>query len=230
MKELKLDIHGTEKGRQELDIRPPAVLVFLGRLVSFIFHPLLIPAYITFFLIYIHPYAFAGMIEQLKMYRLVSVFFSTAFLPAFSVFLMKQLGFVKTVFLRTRQDRIIPYIVSMIFYFWAWYVSRNVHDNPALVAMLLSTFIASIAALMCNIFFKISMHGIAAGAFFIFFLWLAFTASIPFPFNLYLCIAMLAAGLVCTARLLVSDHSEFEVYAGLAIGAVCQLVAIGIAA
>jgi hypothetical protein len=206
--------------------RQSAPIRFFANLVSFVFHPLFIPSYIMAFLLYKHPYAFAGITQQLKTFRIISVFFITAFLPAFSVFLMKQLGFIESIMLRSQKDRIIPYIVSMIFYFWAWYVSRNIHENEAVVSMLLATFIASIAAMMANIYFKISMHAMAVGVMFIFFLWLSFNGTVAL--GLYLPLSIFITGLVCTARLIVSDHSPFEIYSGLFIGMLCQWVAIGI--
>jgi len=204
----------------------PAPVRFFGHLISFVFHPLFIPSFITAFLLYTDPYAFAGMPDKLKIFRFFSVFFLTAFLPLFSVALMKQLGFIKSIFLRSQQDRIIPYIVCMIFYFWAWYVSRNLRDSPALTAMLLAVFLSCIAGMMANIYYKISMHGIAVGALLMLFLWMAFNGMT----GPYLAAAMLITGLVCTARFIVSDHNPFEIYSGLMIGALCQLVAIAIAA
>jgi hypothetical protein len=205
----------------------PAPVRLFGHIVSFIFHPLFIPSFITAFILYADPYAFAGMNDKAKVFKLVSVIFSTAFLPLFSVALMKQLGFIKSIFLRSQKDRIIPYIVSMIFYFWAWYVSKNLHDSPLLTAMLLAVFLSCIAGMMANIYYKISMHGIAVGALFILFVWMASNGTVVF--GSWLAIATLITGLVCTARFIVSDHSGFEVYSGLMAGALCQLVAIAIA-
>lgn len=206
----------------------PAPIRVFGQLVSFVFHPLFIPSYITAFFIYADPYAFAGMTDKAKIFKLASVVFSTAFLPLFSVALMKQLGFIKSIFLREQKDRIIPYIVCMIFYFWAWYVAKNLHDNPAFIAMLLAVFLSCIAGMMANIYYKISMHGIAVGALFILFLWMA-VSGILFTGS-YLSLAILITGLVCTARFIVSDHNPFEIYSGLLVGALCQLVAIAFAA
>jgi hypothetical protein len=205
----------------------PAPVRLFGHIVSFIFHPLFIPSFITAFILYADPYAFAGMNDKAKVFKLVSVIFSTAFLPLFSVALMKQLGFIKSIFLRSQKDRIIPYIVSMIFYFWAWYVSKNLHDSPLLTAMLLAVFLSCIAGMMANIYYKISMHGIAVGALFILFVWMASNGTVAF--GSWLAIATLITGLVCTARFIVSDHSGFEIYSGLMVGALCQLVAIAIA-
>ncbi len=205
----------------------PQPIRSFGHIVSFIFHPLFIPSYITLLFVYADPYAFAGMNDRLKLFKVFSVVFTTAFLPLFSVLLMKQLGFIQSIFLRTQKDRIIPYIVSMIFYFWAWYVSKNVHDNPAETAMLLSVFLCCIAGMMANIYYKISMHGIAIGSLLILFFWLAYSGNTIGSAWLY--IAILITGLVCTARFIVSDHNSFEVYSGLLIGALCQAVAILIA-
>jgi hypothetical protein len=205
----------------------PAPIRFFGHLVSYIFHPLFIPSYIAAFLIYVDPYAFAGMTDKAKIFKLISVVFSTTFLPLFSVALMKQLGFIKSIFLRDQKDRIIPYIVCMIFYFWAWYVAKNLRDNPAYVAMLLAVFLSCIAGMMVNIYYKISMHAIAVGALFVLFLWMAFSGSLAT--GTYLSVAIFIAGLVCTARFIVSDHNAFEIYSGLLAGGLCQLVAIGFA-
>jgi hypothetical protein len=40
-----------------------------------------------------------------------------------------------------------------------------------------------------------------------------------------LCAAFLIAGLVCTSRMIVSDHTPKEVYLGLLAGMLCQFAA-----
>jgi len=37
--------------------------------------------------------------------------------------------------------------------------------------------------------------------------------------------ALLIAGLVCTSRMIVSDHTPNEIYTGLMLGLACQLIA-----
>jgi hypothetical protein len=208
-------------------VQYPAGVRFTGHFFSFVFHPLFIPGYIAAYLLYAHPYAFAGVPPMMKFFRFFSVFFATAFLPAFSVFLLRRLGFIDSIYLRSQKDRIIPYIICMVYYFWAWYVSRNLHESTELTVMLLATFLASIVGLMANIYFKISMHGIAAGTLLVFFIWLAFGGAVQM--GGYLSVAVFIAGLICTARFIVSGHSAFEVYAGLLAGGICQLVAVWIA-
>jgi membrane-associated phospholipid phosphatase len=45
------------------------------------------------------------------------------------------------------------------------------------------------------------------------------------PMGRVIAIATLIAGLVCTSRLIVSDHHPMEVYTGVIVAALCQFVA-----
>ena len=86
----------------------PLPLRLAGHIVSYLFHPLFIPVYVTAFLLYIEPYAFAGLDPGQKKFKLISVFFNTTFLPGFAVFLMYQLKLIKSMYLQTQRERIIP--------------------------------------------------------------------------------------------------------------------------
>jgi len=198
---------------------------FLAHFFSYLFHPLFITPFVIYFLIFIHPIAFAGFDQRDKIFRFIAVFFTTAFLPAFSVFLAWRLRLgVQSIQLRTQKERIIPYAIAMIFYWWAWNVYRNLPDIPvASIHFLLGSFLAVCAAWFCNIYFKISMHAIAMGGLVMFFLLFSFTDG--FTSGLYLPIAILIGGIVCTSRLILSSHSLFEIYVGLFIGLLTQFIA-----
>ncbi|MBO9631963.1 MAG: hypothetical protein J7578_02515 [Chitinophagaceae bacterium] len=196
-----------------------------AQVISYVFHPLFLPTYVTAYLLFIHPYAFAGMVHKQKILTLGSVFFSTAFLPAFAVLLMRALGFVKSFQLNTQKERIIPYVAAITFYFWIWYVFHNLQDIPEYyVKFMLGTFLAVCAAWLFNIRYKISMHSTGVGGLVAFFMIMAFGQREET--GRYVAIAFLIAGLVCSARFIVSDHSKKEIYVGLFVGALCQLIAL----
>ncbi|HKP31190.1 MAG TPA: hypothetical protein VJT83_00605 [Chitinophagaceae bacterium] len=198
---------------------------FFGHFVSIVLHPLFISSLVAGFLIYIHPTAFPGMTDKMKFFRFVSVFVSTTLLPAFSVFLMWRLQLViNSLQMKTQKERIIPYAIAMIFYFWVWYVFKNLDDSPVEIRQfLLGAFLAVCGGWFANIFFKISMHTLAMGGVLMFFLIIAIRQP---ELAAYLAIVILLTGLVTTSRLLVSNHSNSEVYSGLAVGAASQLIAI----
>ena len=144
-------------------------------------------------------------------------------MPLVSVLLLRALKFIDSVYLKTQKDRIIPYIICMIFYFWNWYAFKNNHEVNDLVSMSMAIFNASIFGFLVNISMKVSMHAIAVGAMSTFIGLLAYTDSISYSF--YLSIAILISGIVCTSRLIVSDHRPKEIYYGFFIGIFCQLAA-----
>ena len=77
---------------------------------------------------------------------------------------------------------------------------------------------------MANINMKISMHAMAAGIMASFVILLGFSQDIDF--GIYISIAVLLAGVICTARFIDSDHTGKEVYMGLLVGILSLLLAI----
>lgn len=202
----------------------PQILKLLGRFFSYLFHPLFIPLYVAAYLIYLHPYSFSILDSHQKFIRLLSVFVITAFFPAFTVFLLWRLQFSETIFLKTQKERIIPYVASIIYFFWAFYVARNLVGTPAvMVSFFLGTFLCASAALMANNYFKISMHALAVGGAATYMILLGIVSAEPM--GLPIAITTLVTGIVCTSRLVVSDHHPMEIYWGLLLGALSQLVA-----
>ena len=198
------------------------IVRILAKGITYLFHPLFISTYVMGFLIFFHPYAFASFDHRAKVFRFISIFFTDTFLPLFSVFLMWRLRFVQSMLLRTQRDRIIPYITAMIFYFWTWDLYRNWNDVPTALHFVTGAFFAVCVAFFCNIFFKISMHAVAMGGALMFFVLFGFNDV--YASGLYIAVALLLTGLVCSSRLALSAHSGFEVWAGLIAGMVTQLV------
>ena len=200
------------------------VLRFFARLIAYIFHPLFITSYVMGFLIFFHPYAFTGFDPRTKVLRFLNIVLCNAFFPAFAVLLLKLLGFISSMHLRTEKERILPYIIAMIFYWWTWLVFKRLPDTPPLaVHFLLGAFLAVCGAWICNIYFKISMHAIAMGGAMMFFFIFSFTDN--YASGLYVSVAAITAGLVATARLITGDHKPFEIYSGLIIGMLAQYIA-----
>ncbi len=200
----------------------PLPIRLLAKLVSYVLHPLFVPTYIFMLLMYEVPYEFSGItVWQLKM-RLFGLFWLTAFFPAFAVFLLWRLKFSESIYLRTQKERIIPFVITMFFYWWMYYLSRNFTDQPAVLKFFfMGIFVASSIGLVCNNFYKISLHGMGMGG--------ALAAVILFAFyypvsmGVPIAAVTLLTGIVCTSRFIVSDHTVKEVYMGVLVGAVCQL-------
>ncbi len=205
--------------------RQHIIVRFFAHFFSVVFHPLFIPFYVVAFLVYLHPSYFSGFNYYVKLKLLLSTALNTIFFPAFAILVMRGLGFIKSVFLHTQQDRIGPYLVNMIFYFWMARVCFKFQPEltPVLAAFMTGVFLTTAVALIANIFYKISMHAIGCGGLAGIFIIIMNSNSMLMTWPLS--IALLITGIVCTSRLIVSNHTQKEIYMGLVVGLICQFAA-----
>ncbi len=199
-------------------IKWPAILL------SYVFHPVFIPLYAVLFLVYVHPSYFSGFADANKLRTIFILIQNAVFYPLFCIVLLKGVGFIDSLFLRTKKDRIIPYIACGIFFFWTFLVFKQQNVYPRILpSFMLGVFLASSAALIANIYFKISMHAIGLGGWLGLFLVIANTNTMLMTWPI--AAVLMITGLVCTARLIVSDHTVKEIYTGLFLGLLAQFVA-----
>ncbi len=204
--------------------KQPEAVRFVAKVISFIFHPVFIPVYIVLFMVYEHSYLFAGFSGLDKTRTVIMAFVMYTFFPVVTVLLLKALKFITTFHLSTQRDRIIPLIACGVWYWWIWNVWKNLPDYPEeAIKFTMAIWISVSLALIANIIMKVSLHAISMGVMLTFIFLLALTQQLNF--SLYISLALLIAGAVCTSRFIVSDHSAREVYGGLLVGIVSMLIA-----
>jgi hypothetical protein len=202
----------------------PTLLRYIGNFISYIVHPLFIPTYFFLYLMQVLPYEFVGITEWQLTLRLFSVFWLTAFFPAFAVFLMWRLKLSESIFLRTQKERIIPYVITMFFYWWMYYLSRNFTDQPLVLKFFyFGIFIASALGLIINNFMKISLHAMGVGGFLTAVILVGLYYSVDNA--IWTLLAIIITALVMSARMIVSDHSKQELILGFFIGLLTQVMA-----
>lgn len=212
-------------------IAPPPVfskpLRAIAQAVSYLAHPVFIPVIMAAILLFRHPINILIVSPEQRVRIFIMIVINTLLFPTLIVFLLWRLKFIKNMLLENQKERIIPLVASIIFYFWAYYVGRNLEYIPQpLQQWLMGVFLGSCAAMFTNIFKKISLHTIGLGGFITFCAWQQATDAY-WPAGL-LMIGLVVGGLVGTARLVRGAHEPSDVYAGYLAGAICQ-VAAGIA-
>lgn len=218
-----IDIQQTKEATPEIQ-KQPAVLRFFAHLISYMFHPVFMPTFMTLVLFTLAPVGFAGLTSKQKTTLIIPIIINTLFFPLLGALLTKGVGFIESIHMKTTKDRIIPLLISMIFYFWAYHVYKNAemfHAPEILLVLLLGSFWGVIAVFMCNIFVKISMHTAAAGSMIGIMMVLMFNSpvNLVLPFFLILIIA----GLIGTARLILGTHTRAEIWLGYIVGILAQV-------
>jgi hypothetical protein len=194
-----------------------------AKVISIIFHPLLVGVYMAYYVIYINPYYFQYSTPLNNLYQFMTVANNNFVFPTLVVLLLKGLGFNASIYLRTQNERIVPYMACIIFFFWTWYVFyNNVAIPQVLKDAMQGIFYAAIAGSIANIYFKISMHAMGMGGL------LGMMIVILFDGHLYgllpLVLSVLITGVVISARMVASDHKNGDLLAGLLAGFLAQMV------
>ncbi len=190
--------------------------------ISYIFHPLFMPLLGVIYYFSITPRDYPYEIVWAK---LVSLVILTIVLPIMLYFLLKTLGKVESVYLKTTSERIIPLLLNCGVILIV--IQRII--TPTQILELYYFFIGIlISTLVCLIFaifkFKASIHMIAISGIFMFFVIL----SIHFNLNLNGTLALISIiiGAIATSRLHLKAHTTKELIMGLFIGFSSQLVLV----
>lgn len=212
---------------------------FIARLISILFHPLLMLTYMLVVMLVVNPYMF-GYHDIMEADALIlMVVLTSAIIPMIAILVMKAIGWVRSVQMTDRHERIGPYLVSAVLYLslYLHLVKARSFPPPLLIATL-GAVIALFAGFFLNNFRKVSMHAIGIGGFMVliiilyrfystdqFVLPIAFLRNPEIQTSTLLYTAILVSGLVCSARLIEKHHTSGEVYVGFGTGVICMIIA-----
>ncbi|MBX2902074.1 MAG: phosphatase PAP2 family protein [Chitinophagales bacterium] len=194
---------------------------FFANTISYVFHPLLFPTYGTVAIISSNPYLFGNFNAKNQFIWVVLVFVLTFIFPTVWLVMMRKLQMIESLELRTNKERIIPFIAIATFYLWAYRMFKPsagnaFFANEIVSNMLLGATISIFIGFVINIFSKVSLHAMGAGCFFA--LCLTLVRYSDFNLTLLIIAAIVVAGAIGSARLILGAHSPREVFSGYLIG------------
>ncbi len=188
----------------------------IAKIISFLFHPLLMPTYAFIILFNIKAYFSLVIPYNGKLRIVLLVFIVTFIFPSMVILFFRSRNLIKSLYQLTRQERKFPYITTIIFYVFAYYLLKNVQISPIFHYFIFGAIVISILALLINFFWKISIHMISIGGLVGMLLGLSFTGIIGEP--IFLILSILMAGFIGFARLQLKAHTPAQVYSGFLLG------------
>ncbi len=190
---------------------------FIAHLVSIVFHPIFLTSFAAAVTIYANPSTFRYL-DVPPDILLLRIIINTLILPALALLMLRALGFVNSLTMYEREGRTLPYIVSMFFYAWttvSFFMDKGIPDN--LRILLLGVSIGLAICFFTNVLLmKVSLHVTGATSFLVYLVGLYFQSEKDIL--IFIIIALLGAGLMGTARLILRAHTPKEVVAGYLVG------------
>ena len=197
-------------------------IIFTARIMSMIFTPFYLP---IVGLIALFIFSYMSLLPMMyKLVMLAMVYLLTVVAPSLLIHLYRLCQGWTSHELGRKERRLVPYIISIVCYFacFFWMEYRNTPRVISIIVVVALT-IQMVCALI-NIWWKISTHtaaigGVAGGL---------ISYSIAFSFNplWWLCLVLILAGAVGTARMILRQHTLSQVVMGFLIGIVCAIMII----
>ena len=192
------------------------------KLISYIFHPLFIPVYMTVAVFSFPVLDMARINLYGRIVILALLLINNVLVPLFAMRTLKVQGKIQSYEMPGAAERQTPYIITFLLYaFTSWMFLKSSFVNPALKMIPLSAAIMVFFIFWINKKIKISAHTAAMGSAFAYFLLMRFY----YDYNtlVYLTLIMLITGFVGSARLFLQAHNEKEIYTGFGLGFVTML-------
>ena len=186
----------------------------VARVISTIFHPLMLPT-LGFLLLFNSGFYFSILPWSVERFILLVVFLSTCILPAFCIGLLSlnpkfDLNMEKNI------DRVLPLILSSLFYYLGYLILQRLPVFPIYKLFIIASILVQIALLVISLKWKISAHSAAIGGLLGAFFGLSFRLH-ENPM-IILIILVLLAGTIGSARLILGKHTRAQIYAGFLLG------------
>ena len=191
----------------------------IAKILSWVLHPILMPVIAVALAMYVDPPLVYFVPPPARSIMLAMLAVMTIAFPLTSTLLLIKAGVVRDVHMHIRQERIAPYLLTLIHFGLAYYLFRQAPVHPALLAVLFGSILATALTFVITFFWKISAHMVGAGGV------IGMLSGISFIHHIPLldltAVAIVLAGALGTARLLTSDHTQGQVILGALVGWAC---------
>lgn len=175
-----------------------------------------------FLVLYINSYISFALNPEGKNIIILMIFVLTFLLPSVIILFLIKKGVVKNIEMDSLQDRLLPYLITAVFYYTSFRILKNFELPYIIRNIFLGATVSVIIVLLVNIKWKISAHMVGIGGLTGFIIALA--QHVGNNLNLYLIISVFISGLIGFSRLKLNAHNPSQVYTGFIVGLTVMLV------
>jgi len=161
---------------------------------------------------------------SLRMTLLATVFSFTVLIPLLGIFLYRKINGWSLRHLGHKEKRIVPYVMTIAAYAACLLLMYRFRIPRYLSGILVASIMALVICAIVNIRWKISAHMTAVGEL------VGGLVALSFLFFYnpvkWLCLFLLLAGMLGTARMILRQHTLSEVLTGFMVGVLCSIIGI----
>ena len=207
---------------EEQHIVADRTLIRTARVISAIFTPFSIP-FLAFLILFLFSYL-RIMPIQYKLIVLGVVYCFTILMPTLTIFLFRKINGFSPEDLGERKRRFMPFLLTITSYVFCLVMMHRLNIPWYMTGIILAALIMMVICIVVNLKWKLSEHMAGVGA--IVGGLVSFSALFAYNPVWWLCLFILIAGVLGTARIILQHHTLGEVLVGFAVGLICSLLVL----
>ncbi len=215
----QLTYHEPEPKAQQATQDP---LYMASRIISAIFTPFMAPI-VAFLILFFFSYLRILPLGY-KLRVLLMVYCFTVLLPMIGIYLLHKVNGWTLHELSYREKRFIPYGLTILSYIGCLLTMYRIHLPRYMGGIIIASLLCMVICTIINIKWKISTHMASCGMI----IGGSLSFSLIFQFNptWWLCLFILLAGMLGSARIILRQHTLNEVTGGFFVGLFCGIIGI----
>lgn len=207
---------------EEQHIVADRTLIRTARVISAIFTTFSIP-FLAFLILFLFSYL-RIMPIQYKLIVLGVVYCFTILMPTLTIFLFRKINGFSPEDLGERKRRFMPFLLTITSYVFCLVMMHRLNIPWYMTGIILAALIMMVICIVVNLKWKLSEHMAGVGA--IVGGLVSFSALFGYNPVWWLCLFILIAGVLGTARIILQHHTLGEVLVGFAVGLICSLLVL----
>lgn len=197
-------------------------IIMTARIVSMLLTPFYLPV-VGVLAIFVFSYL-STFPWQFKISLVLMVYLFTVLIPTLLIHIYRQYHGWTLIQLGQKEHRMMPYAISILCYFGCFYIMNLLHLPHLITSVLVVALVIQVLCAIINVWWKISTHtagigGVLGGL-------IAFSVVLSFNPIWWLCLTIIASGVVGSSRIILRQHTLTQVTAGFFLGLVSAFVTI----
>lgn len=208
--------------REREHIIADKTMLQVARATSVLFTPFSIP-FLSFLVLLLFSYL-RIMPVKYKLIVLGVVYCFTILTPTITIFLFRKINGFARQDLGERKKRYIPILLTIISYIFCFMMMRRMNLPWYMTGIILASLVVCIICMAVNMKWKLSEHmagigGVIGGL-------VSFSALFGYNPVGWLCLFILIAGILGSARIILGHHTLGEVLSGFTVGLVTAILVL----
>jgi hypothetical protein len=196
------------------------VSIKLARVISYLLHPLFMPAYSFFLVFQFNTYIAYSLTQSVKVAIFTVLIFNTVLIPAFISFMLVKKGSVNSIEMVTKEERLWPFLTTSLFFILSSYLLYYIPLPRIFFLILLGATITVVLGFLINTGWKISVHMMGIGG--VIGILIGMAQRMLIDMSVPVIIGFLLSGILATARLRLEAHTPSQLYIGFIMGLIVK--------